>query len=153
MIVTLKMTIEDQEFTLKLNMTMNACRIYRQQYGRDALKDMAEIYDIVNPSPFDAINYSEIAVDGKTEEELYNEVISKAMPIYFARRKKETSLDYETAERACKLIWAFAKNAGEKQEYEEWIESFDYVFPYEEIITALYEAWHKSAKPTVELKN
>ena len=151
--VTLKMKIQDQEIILTTNLTMNACRIYRQQFGRDALKDMAEIYNFVNPSPYVGIDFSDIVTKGKTEEEVYTQVINKALPRYFSQTEKENPMDFEMTERACQIIWAFVRNAGETREYGDWIDSFDFVFPVKDVIIALYEAWHKSATPTIELKN
>lgn len=151
--VTLKMKIDDQDFILNLNLNMRACQIYRQQFNRDVLKDMTEIYKLVNPSPFAGMEFSDIVTEGKTEEEVYSQVISKAMPIYFSQREDDKPLDFEMTERACQIIWAFAKNAGEPKNYEDWIYSFDFVFPAENAIVALYNAWYKSATPIIETKN
>ena len=151
--VTLKMKIQDQEIDLAFNLTMYVTRIYRQQYNRDILKDMAEIYNLVNPSPFAGIDFSDITTEGKTEDEIYSQVIDKALPNYFTQREKEILLDLETTEKACQIAWAFAKNAGETKDYEDWICSFDFVFPVKDVITALYDAWYKSATPIIESKN
>ena len=150
--ITLKMNEENTEMTV--NMTMNGARIYRQNFSRDMLKDMNEIYGKLHESPFDGIDMSGIQVEGKTDQEIYEQLMAKVdVTKLFALQTKET-LDYVETERGAQIIWAFAKNADKNvPDYEEWIESFDYILPVGDIVTALYEAWHKSAMPTVEIKN
>lgn len=153
MLITLKMTIQDQDFNLGVDVTMKACRIYRQQFGRDIIKDMAEINRIVNPSLYDLVDISEIKVDGKTEDEVLQEVMKKAYPEY-KKHEKTTVLDYQHTEQASQIIWAFAKNADESiPNYEDWIDSFDFILPVKEIITSLYDVWNKTAQPIIEIKN
>lgn len=153
MLITLKMKIQDQDFDLVVDVTMKACRIYRQQFGRDIIKDMTEIYRMVNPSIYDMVDMSEIQVEGKTEDEVYQEVMRKVYPEY--KKHEHTSiLDYEHTEQASQIIWAYAKNANEAlPNFEEWIDSFDFILPVKEIITSLYQVWNETAKPIIEIKN
>lgn len=153
MIVTLKMEIQGQEFNLAADLTMKAGRIYRQQFTRDLSIDLTDIYQRVNPSIYENLDLSGIQTEGKTTEELTQQVIEKAYPVWVEAQKK-ASLSYEEMERASQIIWAFAKNADKDLPgYEEWIDSFDFILPVKELITALYGAWNESAKPTVEVKN
>ena len=150
--ITLKMNETNTDLTV--NMTMNGARIYRQNFSRDMLKDMNEIYAKFHKSPFDGIDMSGIQVEGKTDQEIYEQLMAKVdVTKLFALQTKET-LDYDETERGAQIIWAFAKNADRNvPDFEEWIEGFDYILPVGDIVTALYEAWHKSAMPTVEIKN
>ena len=149
--ITLKLNEETETETLAINMTMNAARIYRQTFNRDMLKDMNEIYWKINRSVFEGVDLSGIDTS-KSEDEITAEILRRAHLNILSESKKD--LDYDETERGCMVLWAFTKNADVKTiEFEEWIGSFDYVLPIAEIITALYEAWHKTAVPTVELKN
>ena len=150
--ITLKMNETNTEMTV--NMTMNGARIYRQNFSRDMLKDMNEIYAKLHKSPFYGIDMSGIQVEGKTDQEIYEQIMAKVdVTRLFASQTKET-LDYDETERGAQIIWAFAKNADRNlPDFEEWIEGLDYILPAGDIVTALYEAWHKSAMPTVEIKN
>lgn len=151
--ITLKMKIDDQEVDLVANLTMNAGRIYRQHFQRDLIEDLSQIYQKINPSIYDKIDLSGIETDGKTEEELTQQIINRALPVWSETRKNSV-LSYTDTERASQIIWAFVKNADKDLPgYEEWIDGFDYILPIKPIITALYDAWHDSAKPTVEVKN
>ena len=152
MYITLKMKIQDQEIDLDVNLANRAGRIYRQTYNRDILKDMAEIYKKVNKNPFDGVDTSGIDIVGMTEEELLKELISRVDPRELIKDRE--ILDFEEAERAGQIIWAFAKNRNKDLPgYEDWIDSFDFILPVEEILTKLFEAWGKSAAPTIEVKN
>ena len=149
--ITLKLNNRTETETLAINMTMNAARIYRQTFSRDLLKDMNEIYWKVNRSAFEGVDLTKIDTS-KSEAEITAEILKQADLTILSESKKD--LDYDETERGCMVLWAFTKNADVKTiEFEEWIGSFDYVLPIAEIITALYEAWHKTAVPTVELKN
>lgn len=150
--ITLKMNESNTEMTV--NMTMNGARIYRQNFSRDMLKDMNEIYVKLHKSPFDGIDMSGIQVEGKTDQEIYEQLMSKVdVTKLLASQTKET-LDYDETERGAQIIWAFAKNADRNlPDFEEWIEGLDYILPVGDIVCALYEAWHRSAMPTVEIKN
>lgn len=152
MYITLKMKIQDQEIDLNVNLANHAGRIYRQTYNRDILKDMAEIYKKVNKNPFDGVDTSGIDFVGMTEEELLKELVSRVDPRELI--KDQETLDFEETERAGQIIWAFAKNRNKDLPgYEDWIDSFDFILPVGEILTKLFEAWDKSAVPTIELKN
>ena len=149
--ITLKLNNRTETETLAINMTMNAARIYRQTVSRDLLKDMHEIYWKVNRSAFEGVDLTKIDTS-KSEAEITAEILKQADLTILSESKKD--LDYDETERGCMVLWAFTKNADVKTiEFEEWIGSFDYVLPIAEIITALYEAWHKTVVPTVELKN
>jgi len=153
MYITLKMKIQEQEFTLEVNLANRAGRIYRQQFNRDLLKDMSEIDRKLHKSPFEGLNIQDIEITGKTDQEIYEQIVSRIDVSKFLEQNN-TPLDFEETETCGHIIWAFAKNKDEKiPNYEEWIDSFDFVLPVGEIVTALYEAWGKSAKPTIELKN
>lgn len=154
MYLTLKMRIQEQEYNLEVNLANRAGRIYRQQFNRDLLKDMSEIYKKLHKSPFEGLNIQDIEIEGKTEQEIYQQIISKIDLSKFLEKNMNAPLDFEETERSGQIIWAFAKNRDEKiPNYEDWVDSFDFVLPVGEIVTALYEAWGKSAMPTVELKN
>ena len=149
--ITLKLNNETGSENLAINMTMNAARIYRQEFNRDLLKDMNEIYWKVNRSVFEGVDLSGIDTS-KSENEITAEIIQRAQLNILSESKND--LDFDETERGCMVLWAFTKNADAKTlEFNEWFGSFDYVLPIAEIITALYEAWHKTAAPTVELKN
>lgn len=152
MYITLKMTIDNQEINLDVNLANRAGRIYRQQYNRDILKDMGELYRKVNRSPFDDIDTSQIDIINMSREEIAEHLVANAD---IARLiQNDDRLDFSDTERAGQIIWAFAKNRDKDlPNYEEWIDNFDFVLPVEQIITALYDAWGKSAQPTIELKN
>lgn len=153
MIITLKMKTQDQDQKLVVDLTMNVGRIYRQQYQRDLFRDLSDIYQKVNPSIYDHLDLSGLDIEGKTEEEITEQIISKAIPVWSESQRKSL-LSFEDTERASQIIWAFAKNAdSELPGYEEWVDSFDFILPIKEIITALFSAWNDSAKPTVEVKN
>ena len=154
MYITLKLKIQDQEVNLDVNLANRAGRIYRQQYGRDILKDMADIYKKLHKSPLEGINMQDIDLTGKTEQEIYEQILSRVDIAKFMSSQNEDILDFEDTERAGQIIWAFAKNRNDSiPGYEEWIDGFDFVFPVGDAVTALFEAWGKTAQPTVELKN
>lgn len=153
--ITLKMKIQDQEFDLVANMTNNAGRIYRQQFGRDVLKDMSAIYRTVNKSIYDGLDLTGIEIAGKTEEEIYEQLMSRVdVSKLIAVETEKEPLSFEETERCAQIVWAFVKNADKNLPgFEEWIDSFDFILPVADITCALYDAWTKSAVPTVELKN
>lgn len=152
--ITLKMNIQEQDFELNANLTNNAGRIYRQQYNRDILKDMSEIYHKIRKSSFDGIDMTGIDIRGKTESEIYEQLMSRVDFSKLILNNTADGLDFEETERAGQIIWAFVKNAEKNAPaYEKWIDGFDFVMPVGEIVCALFEAWTKSAQPTVELKN
>lgn len=155
MYITLKMKIQDQEFNLDVNLANRAGRIYRQQFNRDLLRDMTEIYKKLHKSPFDGIDMSGIDLDGKTEKEIYEQLLSRVdMAQYLEDHTEKNQLDFTETERAGQIIWAFVKNNDDKTpNYEDWIDGYDFILPVGEIVSVLYEAWGKSAQPTIELKN
>ena len=150
--ITLKMTIQDQKIELNANLTNNAGRIYRQQFCRDLLRDMTELYKKLHKSPFEGIDMTGIDVNGKTEQEIYQQLVSK-VDISKLIDSKE-SLDFEETEKGEQIIWAFLKNADQATpNFTDWSNSYDYVLPVGDIVSALFEAWSNSAQTTVELKN
>ena len=154
MYITLKMKIQDAEIDLEVNLTNRAGRIYRQQYNRDLIKDMSDIYKKLVKSPFEGVDLTGLKIVDKTETEIYDQIMERMDVAKMMTTNDQIVLDFEDAERAGQIIWAFVKNRDEKlPNYEEWIDSFDFVFPVEKIIPALYDAWGKSAQPTIELKN
>lgn len=155
MYITLKMTIQDQDFTLEVNLANRAGRIYRQQYNRDLLKDMDEIYKKLHKTLFDGIDMTGVELEGKTEQEIYSQLLARVdISKIIQSEAHENALDFEEEERAGQIIWAFVKNKDEKTpNYEEWIDSYEFILPVGDIVCALYDAWGKSAKPTIELKN
>lgn len=153
--VTLKFKVNDQDIELKTNLTNSAGRIYRQQFNRDLLRDMAEIYKKMNKSPFDGVDMTGIDFSGKTEQELYQELMNRVdLSKLVEARSELNALDFEETERGEQITWAFAKNADKNlPNYTEWSDSLDYILPVGDIVSALYEVWGKSAQPTIELKN
>lgn len=151
MYITLKMKIEEQEIAIDVNLANRAGRIYRQQYGRDLIADMSDLYKKLHKSPFSEIDMTGVDLNALTEQEIFERIMSK---IDVNDYLKKQILSFEDTETAGKIIWAFAKNRNENiQNYEDWIDSFDFVLPVEDIVTALYDAWGKSARPIVEIKN
>lgn len=154
MYITLKMKIQDQEYNLDVNLANRAGRIYRQQFNRDLLKDMGEVYKKLHRSPFDGITISDIDLKDKTEQEIYDQLMSRVDLSKFIDANEANVLSFEETEQCGKIIWSFVKNKDENTaNYEEWIDSFDFILPVGEIVCALYEAWGKSAQPTIEIKN
>ena len=152
--ITLEMNVNDTKETLNVDMTMHSARIYRQTFGRDMFKDMEEIYRKLHKNPFDGIDMNGVTVEGKTEQEIYDQLVSRVDLAKLIAMREKTHLDYEEMERGGQIIWAFVKNADAKTlDFEDWIDSFDYVLPVGDIVVALYDAWTKSAVPTVEIKN
>lgn len=153
--ITLKMKIQDQEFVIAANLTNAAGRIYRQQFSRDLLKDMSDIYKKLHRSPLDGIDMTGVEIRGKSEQEIYEQILSKVdVTKLVSSQTDKPELDFEETEHAGQITWAFVKNADKDiPNYEKWIDEFDFVLPAGEIVSALYEAWTKSAQPTVELKN
>ena len=153
--ITLKMKIQDQDFEIKANLTNAAGRIYRQQFSRDLLKDMNEIYKKLHKSPFEGIDMSGITYEGKTEKEIYEQIMSKVdISKFMENRLNKEPLDFEDTEKCGQIIWAFIKNEDRTTpNYEQWIDEFDFILPVGDIVSALYEAWNKSAQPIIELKN
>lgn len=154
MYITLKMTIQDVEEKIEVNLTNRAGRIYRQQFGRDLIDDMTEIYQKIHKNPFEGIDFSEIDLDGKTEEEVYRQIMSKVDVPKILSKSDNMVLNFDDTEKVCQIVWAFAKNRNlDTPDYMEWIDSFDFVLPVNDLLSALYNAWNKTAQPTVELKN
>lgn len=153
--ITLKMVIQDQEYELKANLTNNAGRIYRQQYSRDILKDMMDIYKKIHRSPFEGIDLQGVDFRGADEQEIYEKLISRVDVAKLMQNEMEKpALDFEESERGGQIIWAFVKNADKTiPGYETWIDEFEFILPVGDIVCALFEAWTKSAQPTVTLKN
>ncbi len=145
------MIIEEQEIAIDVNLANRAGRIYRQQYGRDLIADMSDLYKKLHKSPFSEIDMTGVDLNALTEQEIFERIMSK---IDVNDYLKKQVLSFEDTETAGKIIWAFAKNRNENiPNYEDWIDSFDFVLPVEDIVTALYDAWGKSARPIVEIKN
>lgn len=154
MYITLKMKIQDHEENVEVNLTNRAGRIYRQQYNRDLIKDMMDLYKKLNKSPLDGIDMTGIEIKGKSEEEIYEQLMSRVDIAKLMENEAQITLDFEETERAGQIIWAFAKNRNNNlPNYEAWIDGFDFILPVDKIVCTLYEAWGKSAQPTVELKN
>ena len=153
--ITLKMNIQDQDFEINANLTNNAGRIYRQQFSRDMLKDMNEMYRQLHKSPFEGIDITGIDVNGKSEQEIYEQILAKVdVSKFLALQMDQEVMSFEDMDTCGHIIWAFVKNADKNTPaYEQWIDEFDFVLPAGEIVSALYDAWTKSAVPTVELKN
>ena len=151
MYITLKMKIEEQEIAIDVNLANRAGRIYRQQYGRDLIADMSDLYKKLHKSPFSDIDMTGVDLNSLTEQEIFERIMSG---IDVNDYLKKQVLSFEDTETAGKIIWAFTKNRNESiPNYEDWIDSFDFVLPVEDIVTALYDAWGKSARPIVEIKN
>ena len=155
MYITLKMKIQDQDFDLDVNLANRAGRIYRQQFNRDILKDMGELYKKLHKSPFEGVDMSKINVNVDSEQEIAEQILASVdIPKLLNERMTQEILSFEETEKASQIIWAFVKNKdNDTPNYEEWIDGFDFILPVEKIIIALYEAWGKSAQPTIELKN
>ena len=158
--VTLKMKIQDQDFDLVLNLTNRAARIYRQYFQRDLLDDLSELYSKTSVSSglrkelLKEIDLSKVDTDNITEERLAEQILKQVDVQKLLSNRELKPLNFADSERACRIVWSFVKNADEKTEaYEEWADSFDFVLPVEEIIPAVYNAWMKSARPIVEIKN
>ena len=71
------MQIQDEAIELTANLTLKACRIYRQNFFRDLLQDMQNIYKTYNKSPFEGINFAGMDVEGKSEQEIYAQLLSR----------------------------------------------------------------------------
>ena len=155
MYITLNMKIQDQEFALEANLSNRAGRIYRQQFNRDLLKDMSELYKKTHRSIFDGVDMTGIDLKGKSEQEIYEQILSRVDVAKFAESLNESqTLTFEETDRCGQIVWAFVKNKDiNTPNYEEWIDSFDFILPVIDISNALFEAWNKSAQPTIELKN
>lgn len=155
MYITLNMKIQDQEFALEANLSNRAGRIYRQQFNRDLLKDMSELYKKTHRSIFDGVDMTGIDLKGKSEQEIYEQILSRVDVAKFAESLNESqTLSFEETDRCGQIVWAFVKNKDiNTPNYEEWIDSFDFILPVIDISNALFEAWNKSAQPTIELKN
>lgn len=155
MYITLKMKINEQELSLEVNMTNRAGRIYRQYFNSDILADMTDIYKKLHKSILDEIDMSGISISGKTEQEIYDQLIEKVdVSKLMAAQNERPAFTFEETDLCGHIVWAFVKNKDEKTpNYEEWIDSFDYILPVIDIVDALYNAWNKSAQPTIELKN
>ena len=150
--ITLKMNDENRE--LEVNMTNRVGRIYRQAFSRDMLQDMLGIYKQLRKSPFEGIDLSGIDLNGKTEQEIYQQLITKVDVAKLVDARQNASLNFDDTEKAGNIVWAFAKNADDSiPGYEEWIDGFDYILPVGEIVCGLFDAWNSSATPTVEIKN
>lgn len=155
MYITLKMEIQEQEYTLEVNLANRAGRIYRQQFNRDILKDMTDLYKKLHKSPFDVIDMSRIEYDGKTDQEIYAQIVENVdVTKLLMDQDDATALSFEETERAGQIIWAFVKNRdANTPNYEDWIDEYDFILPVDQIVSSLFEAWNKSAQPTIELKN
>ena len=155
MYITLKMKIQDQEINLEVNLANRVGRIYREQFNRDLLRDMGELYKKLNKNPFEGVDLNGIDIVNNSWENISNELLSRVdVSKYLSENNIDNDLDFEETERAGQIIWAFVKNRNNDiPNYEEWIDEFDFILPVGEILTALYEAWEKSAKPTIEIKN
>ena len=155
MYITLNMKIQDQEFALEANLSNRAGRIYRQQFNRDLLKDMTVLYKKTHKSIFDSADLTGIDLKGKTEQEIYEQILSRVNMAEFIESLNESqTLSFEETDRCGQIVWAFVKNKDiNTPNYEEWIDSFDFILPVIDISNALFEAWNKSAQPTIELKN
>ena len=154
--VTLKMNINEQEFELKCDVTNAAGRIYRQQYNRDLLIDMKSVYQKMHKSEYDilsSIDMTGIDVTNLSSDEISNELMNR-VDIQKILSLQDTTLSFEETDRCGQIVWAFVRNADkDTPNYEEWIDSFDFILPVIDIVCALYEAWTKSAQPTIQLKN
>lgn len=155
MYITLNMKIQDQDVSLEANLSNKAGRIYRQQFNRDLLEDMNAIYDKTHKSPFDGIDMTGLQLSGKSEQEIYEQLLSRVdMSKMLSAREAKNTLTFEETERGGQIIWAFVKNKDKDiPNYEKWIDEFEYILPVADIVNALYEAWSKSAQPTIEIKN
>ena len=153
--LTLKMNIDNKDFDLVFDLTNRAGRIYRQYFGRDAIKDLNALHKLANPNPFGSIDVSKVKLPENAKEDITEKDIIEALLQQIDTEKfEDVVFDFSHTEQAGQIIWAFAKNADDKlPNYEEWIDDFDFVLPVKEIIDVLYDAWNGSAQPTLELKN
>lgn len=153
--ITLKMKIQEQEFALEANLSNRAGRIYRQQFNRDLLKDMTDLYKKTHKSIFDGVDLTGIDLKDKTEQEIYEQILSRVnMAEFIESLNKSQSLTFEETDQCGQIVWAFVKNKdADTPNYEDWIDSFDFILPVVDISNTLFEAWNKSAQPTIELKN
>lgn len=152
--ITLKINVGEKPIELPIQLTMRACRIYRNQFSRDLISDMEALYKRLNPNPFEGVDLSGIKSDSMANEEEFYKLLMKQVDVTKLMENSEVVLNFDELERGGQIIWAFAKNDRENiPDYEKWIDEFDFVFPVAEIISTLYEAWTKTALPTVELKN
>ncbi len=138
---------------VRVRLTLGAARIYRAEFGRDLIEDLATLYDrIVNRDSLlilEAVKGKD--VDLKDEKALY-EAFLESVDIEELTKKKV--LGYEDIEQAERLIWAFAKNADSTiPGVDGWIEDLDVVIPMEQFIPALFQLWTGTYKTTITLKN
>lgn len=114
--------IEDQP--LEINSSLGWLFCYREQFGHDILPDLLPLLE----AAVNAINdvYGDEAdIMDKLDEDVISKIIVSL-----------SSLEVLTV---CNILWAMAKNAGEKKTPQEWLNSFD-VFPLDTITPQLFWA-------------
>lgn len=140
--------------TIPVRISLRAGRIYRTEFGRDLIADLATLHQ---------------AIEGNWQTEIFKELSrnqvdrknSAAIEAFFEARPdlmllmNDRVLSFDETETGLRILWAFAKNHDEtiRKGVEEWADSFEAVLPVRDLIEIVYGLWATASAPTVALKN
>lgn len=140
--------------TIPVRISLRAGRIYRTEFGRDLIADLATLHQ---------------AIEGNWQTEIFKELSrnqvdrknSAAIEAFFEARPdlmllmNDRVLSFDETETGLRILWAFAKNHDEtiRKGVEEWADSFEAVLPVRALIEIVYGLWATASAPTVALKN
>lgn len=122
-------TLEIEDRTIEVNSGQGWLFCYKEQFGHDIVPDLLPLLDATLKVLGDTFG-EEITVNDALNEETIDKVI--------------VSLSTMEATTIINILWAMAKNAGNKTPHYEFINEFD-PFPYEEVAPMLFGLILKSS--------
>lgn len=139
--------------TIPIRISLRAGRIYRTEFGRDLIADLAELYKKTTMDNqaklFEILRGKN--VDLSDETAVTKAIVENADLLLISQ---DQPLTFADTERAGQVLWAFAKNSNEQIEgANDWADSFDILIPYKEIVPTIYSLWQQASTPSVVLKN
>lgn len=149
----LEIKSDETTITIPVRISLRAGRIYRTEFGRDLIADLAALYQkttIDNQTKLFGV-LREKNIDFADETAVTQAIMENADLLLMTQ---DQPLSFSDTERAGQILWAFAKNSNEQiPGAEAWIDSFDILIPYKEVISTVYSLWQQASSPTIELKN
>lgn len=144
---------EERQLQIPVRITFKAARIYRAEFGNDLIEDLTDTNQRLS-----GINMTQIwaSMRGKDIDLSDEKAVTQAIlsEVNFADIGTDRPLTFEETERSARIVWAFAKADNPSLPgVEDWIDSFEGVLPFREIVGTLYSLWIEATATTVTLKN
>lgn len=140
--------------TIPIRISLRAGRIYRTEFGRDLIADLAELYQVITgdwqTDIFKELSRNKVDLKDNSAVEAFFEARPELMLLM-----NDRVLSFDETETGLRILWTFAKNHDDtiKKDVEAWADSFETVLPVRELIEVVYRLWTTASTPTVALKN